>query len=49
MHEHGIRLWGKRYDINGKLTREFQLKETDPDYETLLIYREAYGRNQPSD
>ena len=44
MFEYGIRLWGKRWDKAGTLTKEYTLKESDPAFDTLRIYREAYKK-----
>jgi antitoxin component YwqK of YwqJK toxin-antitoxin module len=40
--EFGIRIYGKEWDSDGKLTRVFQLKETDIEYNLLLKYRKDY-------
>jgi antitoxin component YwqK of YwqJK toxin-antitoxin module len=43
LYEHGIRLRGKRWDREGNLIEDYHLQETDPDFRTLQIYRDAYG------
>jgi antitoxin component YwqK of YwqJK toxin-antitoxin module len=50
MYERGIHLWGKRWDGDGNLVEDFRLEETDPDFDTLEMYRAAYkkaGLGQP--
>lgn len=44
MYEYGICLWAKRWDDAGEMIQETELKETDPDFETLTIYRSAYKK-----
>jgi antitoxin component YwqK of YwqJK toxin-antitoxin module len=41
-YELGFRLRRKRWDENGNLLEEFELKETDPGYEELEKYRAIY-------
>jgi antitoxin component YwqK of YwqJK toxin-antitoxin module len=45
-HEYGILVRGKKWDEAGNLTEDFELKESDPAYKSLLRSRAAYG-NQP--
>lgn len=50
-YEYGIRLWGKRWDEEGNPAEDFRLEETDPNFDTLQMYRAAYkkaGLDQPS-
>jgi hypothetical protein len=42
MYEYGIRLWGNRWDEVGAPVEDFRLAETDPDFDTLQLYRAAY-------
>lgn len=42
-YEYGITLWEKKWDENGRIIDDYQMKESDPDYQTLLHYRTFYG------
>jgi hypothetical protein len=51
MYEYGIRLYGKRWDEQGNLIEDFRISETDPNFDTLEMYRAAYkkaGLDRPS-
>ena len=41
-YEYGITLWEKIWDKNGNLEKDYQVKESDPDYQRLLRYRAFY-------
>jgi antitoxin component YwqK of YwqJK toxin-antitoxin module len=41
-YELGFAVRQKRWDEDGNLVEDFELKETDPDYETLQEYRRIY-------
>jgi len=41
-YELGFPLGKKRWDENGKLIEEYELKETDPDYKKLQEYRQIF-------
>lgn len=43
LYEFGLKKARKGWDLRGTLVEDYQLKESDPDYKTLLIYRRAYG------
>jgi hypothetical protein len=44
MFEYGTRVWGKRWDEEGRLVEDFVLKESDPAFNTLQMYRTAYAK-----
>lgn len=41
-YEYSVRMWGRYWDEQGNPIREERLRKTDPDYETLRIYRTGY-------
>jgi antitoxin component YwqK of YwqJK toxin-antitoxin module len=45
-YQYGIRVAEKRWDEDGNLVEDYQLKESDPDFKTLSLAKEAYG-DQP--
>lgn len=48
-HEHGILVRSKKWDEAGNLIEEYELKESDPDYQSLLLSRKAYGSQADDD
>ncbi len=42
-YEYGLTLWEKNWDENGQIVHDYQMKETDPDYQTLQRYRARYA------
>lgn len=42
-YQYGIRVSEKIWDESGKLIEDYQLKETDPDFETMTLAKQAYG------
>ncbi len=50
MFEFGICVWRKRWDEEGELIEDYQLKKSDADYKTLQLFRSASreeGQIQP--
>ena len=43
-YEYGITLWEKNWDENGVLKKDYVLKESDQNYQSLLKYRQIYGK-----
>ena len=44
-YEYGITLWEKNWDEEGILKKDYKLKESDNDYQTLQRYRAIYKNN----
>ena len=42
-YEYGIALWQKKWDAAGRLTEEYRLTESDPEFESLQQVRRAFG------
>jgi hypothetical protein len=42
-YEYGLTLWEKTWDENGRIVDDYQMKESDPDYQTLQHYRALYA------
>lgn len=42
-YEYGIIVWEKMWDEGGALERDYALKPTDQDYQTLQHYRQTFG------
>lgn len=42
-HEYGSRVCGKKWDAAGALVEVYELKESEPAYQSLLRSRQAYG------
>ncbi|MGC4095080.1 MAG: hypothetical protein QM756_45610 [Polyangiaceae bacterium] len=47
-HEHATLLLRKKWDEAGNVVEEYELKESDPAYASLLLSRKAYGGGSPS-
>lgn len=45
-YEYGLTLWAKKWDENGHIVNDYQMKESDPDYQTLQRYRELYASTE---
>lgn len=43
VHEHGILVRSSQWDEAGKLIEAYELKESEPAYQTLLQSRQSYG------
>lgn len=42
-YEYGLTLWEKKWDENGRIINDYQMRESDPDYQTLQHYRALYA------
>lgn len=42
-YQYGIRVAETRWDDDGKLVEDYQLKESDPDFLTMSLAKKAYG------
>ena len=47
-HEYGITLWERKWDENGTLLTDYELKPSDRQYHNLEKRRQAYGRSDGS-
>lgn len=46
-YEHATLIRSKKWDEAGNLIKDYELKESDPGYKSLLIARKAYGGENP--